>query len=224
MSNNDPDLLALLNDKSMQGSGKPGNPSTGELPFYNFGSSGHQTSANGNPLNAFELNAIGAALGLRSAKDLIPKLDSLGAYNQGQSPQQKLAGAYIVLSTLAKFKILPPSNFNEEIKAQEAYGALKKAAMEKNAEAVKSVIQSNKGNTFGLPNEQLLQLWSGNEHQNLHAVLFGNGKIHHPIHATSFNDAEEGRTKVLGGYNDKGAYNEWTWFDGAKNFNNLVLN
>jgi hypothetical protein len=201
------------------------NQGSGELPYYNTGASGHQGSQYGRPLNTFELDSIATTLALPSASSLIPRLDSIGAYNGGQTAEQKLAGAYLVLSTVAKLIVMPPDRFTDMLSAATVYGSLKKSAMEANAATVRSILVANVGNPGSLSDDQLVILWSGNEHHNLHAVLFGNPDVYDPIHVTSLNDDDGGSTRgtVLGGFNDKGSWEQWGWFDKAKRFNSLIL-
>jgi hypothetical protein len=106
-----------------------------------------------------------------------------------------------------------------------AYGGLKVAAMKADAAAVRRIIKDNGADDCGLTDEQLVVLWSVNEHINLHAVLFGNKIIKNTIHMTSLNsnpgphDPSASQPKTLGGYNDEGAYRRWGWHEAALKFN-----
>lgn len=199
-------------------------PGEGDIPVFDPHASGHIGPSHGRTLNANELDSIGRTLGLPSAAQLVPSLESNGAYNPGQTAQQKMAGAYLALSTAAKFETMPPSNFSDAKTAARAYGELKIKAMADDADGVRDTLKRHGGSAGGLSDQQLTNLWSGNEHQNLHGVLFGNSKIYNPIHATSLNDNDKTGSGVRsGGFNDRGEYPQWGWFEDAQSFNQRLV-
>jgi hypothetical protein len=62
-----------------------------------------------------------------------------------------------------------------------------------------------------------------NEHFNLHAILFGNPRVHNPNHATSLSNKNQGQGgNALGGFNDKGEWPQWNWLVDAQRYNGLL--
>ena len=199
----------------------------GDLPVYSPRASGHQDFKFGHPLNGPRLDAIFKVLKFPTMSAMIDRLDSLNAYNTRQTTEQKTAGAYIAYSTAAKFKLLPLTLFKTEMDAMRAFGSLKLAGLRKDGVEVQNLLLKYGGNTGNLSPNELAYLWGSNEHQNLHAVLFGKEAIYDPVHATSMNDREEQPNlytpNTLGGYNDKGESPQWGWFDFAKTYNSKLL-
>lgn len=150
---------------------------------------------------------------------MVSKLDAMGAYNAGQNDVQKTIGAYLVMNLALKYHMMPSSLFANETEAGLVYGEAKTLAMNGDAEGLRSLIESNGGSTFGLDDAELTSIWGTNEHNNLHAVLFGNKDLANAVHMTSLNDNDSlsqdgmnpGRS---GGYNNKGEYPQWGWFEG----------
>lgn len=196
----------------------------GDIPFFVPGASGHQHAHHGRVLNTNELDSIATTLGIASMQDLIPKLDKINAYNPGQPQDRKEAGAYLALSMLAKFVVMPPAKFSDSSAASIAYGQLKTQALGGDAKAVRDSLKKFGGDPGKLSDQQLIQLWSGNEHQNLHGILFGNVDIRNAVHATSLSDnngADKTKTN-LGGFNDRGEWPQWGWFEAAKKYRQLL--
>ena len=198
--------------------------------------SGHYTSGIiGRPQNTAELDDIFVTMGFDRIlgagnsnsmyQNMVSKLEANNAYNGGQPAFKKWLGIYPAYSTAAKLCILPATNFKDPLVAANAYGKLKRYAMECNIGQVKRIISENGGNSGVLSDMQLLALWASNEHMNLHAVVFGSENIRHTIHITSLNDNAEGLTDVCptgwcGGFNDKGQWPEADfWFKEAGAYN-----
>lgn len=204
---------------------QPPGPREGDLPFYNPKASGHQQPKDGRILNKIELEAVFDVLNLPKIEHMIVRLDGIHAYNVNQSPVQKEAGAILALSTFAKFLIMSPFKFkDDEQTAGAVYGDLKVKGMLGDAAGIREVLTKHDGDPKTLTDEQLIQLWSGNEHQNLHAVLFGNDDVKHAIHATSLSDNNRANPDQLqlGGFNDRGEFPQWGWFRASKRFMFLV--
>lgn len=147
------------------------------------------------------------------------RLESMGAYNAGQNENQKLIGAYIATNLIMKEAMLPPTLFANETDAGLAYGQAKILAMNGDAEGLRNLIESHGGDTYGLTDEELISIWGTNEHNNLHGILFGYMPLANAVHMTSLNDndshAHDGMNPGLsGGYNNKGEYPQWGWYEG----------
>jgi len=208
---------------------KGGELISGDVPVWSDHSSGHIMGHGfGNGLNTQQQDGIASQIRANggqlpdSVNSIVDKLDSLGAYNPGQSGQQKEAGAYLTLNTLGKMASLTPESLGNENAAAEVYGALKNAAIQGDGASVRELIESNGGDTFGLSDQELTDLWGFNEHNFLHSTLFGNSEVYNPIHMTSLNDKDmsgqsSGAAGSLGGFNDKGEYPQWGWYDDAVN-------
>ena len=179
----------------------------------------------GFPLNTQKLNAIFDYIGLPSIKEAITRLDGQGAYNGGQNDKQKVIGAYLAWSVAAKFKILPPNGKSQD-ENELTYGALKNAGMSGNAGEVDKILGEKGANKFGIPSDLMVYLWGSNEHQCLHAILFGSECIRNSVHATSLNDQDthdgdahpDEPDGIRGGYNDKGHAPQWGIWDQAPNY------
>jgi hypothetical protein len=175
--------------------------------------SGHLDA--GFPLNTDKLDAIFDHIGLPSIEQAVQKLDAAGAYNNGQSDQQKVQGAYLALSTLAKFKIHSPVGKSGDDNAK-TFGALKGLGFANNVAGVDAKLTECGANKYGIPQDLMAYLWGSNEHHCLHAILFGNPDIKSAIHSTSLNDQAEDNVLVgqLGGFNDNGKAKEWGLWSG----------
>lgn len=205
----------------------------GDLPPFNHSASGHITGhGTGSLLNTVEQDGIASTLRDNGAnlppsiESVISTLDQIGAYNQGQPPEKKVAGAYLALNTLSKMATLPPAQLKGENEASAAYGALKVAGAQGDGAMIREILEEKGGSAMGLSDKDLVDLWGVNEHHHLHAVLFGNSKVYNPIHMTSLNDQDQwgeipGEKGALGGFNDKGEYPQWGWFDDAQGFQSL---
>jgi hypothetical protein len=215
-------FLALLSLSSVVISGEHVFLLNGDLPVYTPTASGHQGPEGGFRLNAPRLAAIFHKLKFPTMTSMIRRLDSLKAFNPHQPSEKKVAGAYLAYSVAAKFVLLPPSLFKTKLSAAQAYGSLKLAGMSNDAAKVRQLLSQFGGSTQGLSDADLTYLWGSNEHQNLHAIVFGNADVRNAIHATSLNDKEMTpgiKRKTLGGYNDKGEYEQWGWYDAIKTYN-----
>jgi len=150
--------------------------------------------------------------------NLIGRLDAMGAYNPGQTPEQKVTGAYVIMNLIMKHDMAPPSLFANETEAGLFYGQAKLMAMDNDGAGLRDLIESKGGNTFGLSDAELVSIWGTNEHNNLHAIMFGNRELANAVHMTSLND-NDGHEKdgmnpgLSGGYNNKGEYPQWGWFE-----------
>lgn len=201
-------------------------PMTGEIPAGE-GSSHHNDHVgklgHGFLLDADAHNtAFEKVFGKTAAEtisEVTKSLESIGAYNQGQNEQQKTSGAYLAGNMLLKVEMLPPGQFANETDAGLAYGQLKLMAMNNDADGIRSWLKSDGGQDFGLTDTELIKIWGTNEHNNLHAILFGNRDLANAVHMTSLND-NDGHEKdgmnpgKSGGYNNKGEYPQWGWFEG----------
>ena len=187
--------------------------------------SGHlRIPQDGRALVYDNLNSIFDVLQLPGTDQMVQRLDAVNAYNDGQSREQKIAGAYIAYATAGKLMTMPAANFPSEEAASVAYGALKRAGMAEDAATIRSILSQNGGNALGLSDQQLIELWGGNEHWNLHAVLFSNPGVHNTVHITSLSD-NNGRdaNRNLGGFNDKGEWPQGGWFEDARGYNALLM-
>jgi hypothetical protein len=152
---------------------------------------------------------------------LVKTLDSIGGYNKGQNEEQKLKGAYLIANLVMKHNMAPPVLFANETEAGVFYGQAKLMAMDNDADSLRDLIESQGGSTFGLGDAELINVWGSNEHNNLHAIMFGNRELANAVHMTSLND-NDGHEKdgmnpgLSGGYNNKGEYPQWGWFEGLQ--------
>ncbi len=198
---------------------------TGPMPFY-CNCSQHLVIPNdGFAPNYDQLNAIFKRIGgFPTHLEMIERLDNLNAYNEHQSPNQKLSGAYMAFATVAKFKMVPPTLFKDECEAGQMYGQLKVAGVNSDAAKIKQLLSQKGLSTLGMSDQDLINLWGMNEHWNLHAVLFNNKSIRGPNHATSLSDKDQWNKCGFpaGGYNDRGEYPQWGWFEQAKDYNKLL--
>lgn len=217
----------------------------GDIEYFDTGSSNHIVEPKsgtvnekrfGFTLNKNKLDAIFAKIfpGGDPVAKTTEHLRKINGFNYNPStidPTTKIkheAGTYLALSVAAKFKLVSPSSFASMEEAAAMYAKLKIAGMKGDAATVASLIKDPKG----LSPEQLAYLWGTNEHQNLHAILFGNPDVYHAVHATSLNDmvglevgdtADSSTPNTLGGYNDKGTNQQWGWYEKAKGYNALVI-
>ncbi|MCZ8016104.1 MAG: hypothetical protein O9274_10435 [Limnobacter sp.] len=150
-------------------------------------------------------------------------LEKTGTYLNNKPDTEKIKGAYLTGNMLMKQAMLPAGSFGSEKEAGAVYAQAKLKAIDGDVAGLKSLIASNGGDTFGLTDDQLLNVWATNEHNNLHGILDAGSTIGQSIHMTSLNDGAKDKTAkgTLGGYNDKGAYPQWGWFEDAKSVTTL---
>ena len=150
-------------------------------------------------------------------------LEKTGTYLNNKPDTEKIKGAYLTGNMLMKQAMLPAGSFGSEKDAGAVYAQAKLKAIDGDVAGLKSLIASNGGDTFGLTDDQLLNVWATNEHNNLHGILDAGSTIGQSIHMTSLNDGAKDKTAkgTLGGYNDKGAYPQWGWFEDAKSVTTL---
>jgi hypothetical protein len=157
-------------------------------------------------------------------------LEQTGTYLNNKPDTEKIKGAYLTGNMLMKQAMLPASMFGSEQDAGRAYAQAKLSAIDGDVAGLKNLIEQKGGDTLGLSDEQLRNVWATNEHNNLHGILDAGSPIGQSIHMTSLNDnAGDGTPKgTMGGYNDKGAYPQWGWFndiqDIGSKFSDLDLN
>jgi len=142
-------------------------------------------------------------------------LEQTGTYLGNKPDTEKIKGAYLTGNMLMKQAMLPASLFGSEQNAGRAYAEAKLTAIDGDVAGLRNLIEQNGGDTLGLSDEQLRNVWATNEHNNLHGILDAGSPIGQSIHMTSLNDnAGDGTPKgTMGGYNDKGEYPQWGWFE-----------
>ena len=187
----------------------PGVTDPGALPVFSIMSSLHQDgTTDGELINPSKLDPIFAILKFPSVADMITRLDKLGAFNQGQTAEQKKGATYIVLAMLGKLKTLPASKFDTVCKgwtvkdsddsrcatAGKAYGLMKYHSLRREWEKVEEQIKKYGGSTHSLTDQQMMTLWSTNEHHNLHCCLDPNKYIGTAVHMTSLNNRSHLKT------------------------------
>ena len=172
------------------------------FPVHDEKSSLHQSFTDGEMLSATKLDPIFKKLDLPSSSDMIDKLTKANAYNPGQPPEKKLSAAYLVLAMLGKLKVLPAEKFATECPnhskegsedgsckaAGKAYGLIKYNSVMKKWEKVKELLTKYGANQFDLTPDQMMTLWSTNEHHNLHCCLVPSGVVGNAVHMTSLNN------------------------------------
>lgn len=201
--------------------GGSGHVGEGDIAPESHGASGHIGAGHGlgglinTGLHDSAMDTIFGMSGSQTIDYIISTMDSVGGYNAGQSPEQKEKGAYLVANMLMKQAMLPPELFGSEQEAGSVYAQAKLFAIEGDTAGLRLLIESQGGNTAGLSDEELINIWATNEHNNLHGIIMGNMTIANAVHMTSLNDnAADGTTQgTLGGYNDKGEYPQWGWFE-----------
>ena len=113
------------------------------------------------------------------------------------------------------------------------YGRAKYFAMQGQGPAVRRLLLAcggSRANIAKLTDEDLVELWSINEHLDIHCCGFGAPEFFHAVHATSLNDCANqndcqekpyigGRWEnhydqhgPMGGFNDKGNYEQGPWY------------
>lgn len=172
------------------------------FPLHDGKASLHQEFTDGEMINPTKLDPIFTKLGLPSYEDIITKLDSINAFLPGQPSQKKLAVAYTTLTLVGKLKTLPASKFvtncpkwNEEnsdhsrcAEAGKVYGLMKYNSIIRNFSKVKSLMDEHGGNQYPLTDDEMMTLWSTNEHHNLHCCLDPGGTVGNALHMTSLNN------------------------------------
>jgi hypothetical protein len=207
----------------------------GDVPVFESHASGHIGHGHGNPINApLHNSALTKIFGDQaSIPSIIASNDKLGAYNPGQSAEQKQAGAYLVANILLKLDMAPLQERFSEAQLQALskhsgvnvgvlrtlssemlnglmYGTLKNLALKNNAADIRELIKDmglNTASTAKLTDAELLNVWATNEHNNLHGILFGNSKIYNVIHLTSLND-KDAHTKTSSLRGKVGGFND----------------
>ncbi len=203
-----------------------GGPMTGEIPagkgsshhYDHVGKHGHGFLLDADAHNSAFSKAFG-----KPPEEVITYvtkiLEGIGAYNKGQNTEQKTIGAYLAANLVLKIAMMPPGQFGNETEAGLTYGQLKLMAMNNDADGIRNLLKREGGLDFGLTDTELTKIWGTNEHNNLHAILFGNRDLANAVHMTSLND-NDGHEKDgmnpgrSGGYNNKGEYPQWGWFEG----------
>lgn len=142
-------------------------------------------------------------------------LEQTGTYLTNKPGTEKIKGAYLTGNMLMKQAMLPANLFGSEQNAGSAYAQAKLSAIDGDVASLRNLIEQKGGDTLGLSDEQLRNVWATNEHNNLHGILDAGSPIGQSIHMTSLNDnAGDGTPKgTMGGYNDKGEYPQWGWFE-----------
>jgi hypothetical protein len=153
-------------------------------------------------LNPNKLDPIFHKLKLISPEAMISKLTEKNQFTHGQPPNKQLAVAYLVLSTIAKLKILPGELFEKQCPnwisnqgndkscnaAGKAYGLMKYHSIRREWPKVSAIIKQHGGNDHGLSPEEIMTLWAANEHHNLHCCLNPAGDVGNAVHMTSLNN------------------------------------
>lgn len=195
---------------------------SGDLPRCSEGS-GHLDM--GLFLNTEKLNAIFDHIGLPPIREAVSRLNGLKALFEGLPLPNQIIGAYLAWSVAAKFKILAPNGKSQD-ENELTYGALKRAGMDNNDGEVDRILNEKGADKYGISTDLMAYLWGTNEHQCLHAYLFGNECIRNSIHATSLNDQDSADYDdhpdepdgIRGGFNDKGMAPQWGIWAEAPNY------
>ena len=180
----------------------------------------HANSKNGRTLQRSELDSIQKAMGFPDYKYFLDTIEAKfpAAWCPGKSPEEKIHGAYIVMSTAMKLRMLPLEKWStcdnsddgkRDIKSPNSceqtigviLGKLKTAGRSDDGATVAKILTDNGGNTFGMCNDMLKVLWGGNEHQKLHYILCHPDEhnsqfppltdadmVFHAVHITSLSD------------------------------------
>jgi hypothetical protein len=140
----------------------------------------HPQGQNGNGIVINLLKSAAGKLGLPDDLDIVAqKVSSKIA----TSPQYKLTGAVLTLALMAKLKLVPATQFKTEREAGLMYGKLKQAGTKKDAATIRKLIPNAKS----LTDEELINLWGSNEHNDLHSSFQGKIDLFKASHITSIN-------------------------------------
>lgn len=205
-----------------------------QIAALNHGESSHHNGSEfGALLDKNEQTAIAGQIFGGDGSGFVDKMRSWTErsqfFNQGQTAQEKEAGTYLATNMASKFAVLNPNNFADEATASRVYGQAKSLAVKGDAASLGKLIDQY-GDRHGLTNDELVQLYNVNEHEYLHHISGGSPEgsigrdLFNSIHAFSLSssdmDGSDGISAVQGGYNDKGQYPQWGWFDAAKRVSN----
>jgi hypothetical protein len=174
------------------------------------GQLGQQGAEHGENLNLNELAESAKAMGM-SEQDINNFVDKFisdeSNFNPGQTPDQKRVGAAVALNEMIAAENINHSGLGEEEVRKVSADAMK-AAKAGDAGELRSILEGAGGNTGNMTDQQLLNTWTTNGHDNNHAILNvdeGPFKLTH-MRSIAKDDAPEGAG--LGYSNDKQMFPE----------------
>ncbi|MGL5003238.1 MAG: hypothetical protein ACRDAM_09905 [Casimicrobium sp.] len=202
--------------------GKVFEPSTSE----------HHNSAYGTKLNSGNVEAIADKMGIDYQGKIAEITGDDKVFLGGKTPEQKEAGANLVLNSAMQVKTLKTEGIDDKQFLENAATA-KKLALAGDEQGLEKFINENGNNEGNLNGKELVALFEVGEHQYNHPILnseasgtdpalndentntasfVANGHDYfHMTHLTSLNTdpgpyADDKTPETIGGYNDKGAY------------------
>jgi hypothetical protein len=171
---------------------------------------GQQGSEFGENLNLNELAESAKAMGM-SEQDISNFVDEFTSnennFNPGQTPDQKKVGAAVALNEMIAAENINHSGLGEE-EVRKVSAQAMKAAKAGDGEELRNILEGAGGNTANMTDQQLLNTWTTNGHDNNHAILNvdeGPFKLTH-MRSIATDDAPEGAG--LGYSNDKQQFPE----------------
>jgi hypothetical protein len=215
------------------------------IPYTDKGSA-HIDDARGRRISPSVLQPIFDKLNIGTHADWLQKCSAKGLFNAGIDKGKMVT--YNVMHLVAKFLLLNPSVFKGQgdcptecsdpnkcpcFIAGKCYGRAKYYAIKDDSASLRrllTVCGGNAQNIEKLTDKELIDLWSINEHLDIHCCGFGAPEFFHAVHATSLNDCGDkdsckeapyigGRHEdnyqmngPVGGFNDKGNYEQWPWW------------
>jgi hypothetical protein len=178
------------------------------------GQLGQQGSEFGDLLNTNEIAEAAKAMGM-SEQDISNFVDKFTSnennFNPGQTDDQKKVGAALALNEMIAAENVNQLGLSEDEVRQVSADAVKAAKAGKesgDASELRSVLEGAGGNTGNLTDQQLLNVWTSNPHENNHAILNvdeGPFKLTH-LRSIGTEDAPEGAGLAYS--NDKQQYPE----------------
>jgi hypothetical protein len=226
------------------------------FPITDHSGSAHQDDSRGRRISKTALAPIFQKMGIGTYDEWFAKAKSMNMFIAGE-PKGEIV-TYQLMALICKFLLLPPSKFLEQcsgkcdaggcecMPAAKCYGRAKYFGIKEDGKAVRGLIEAcggSKANLAKLTDAELVELWSINEHQDIHCCGQGVPEFFHAVHATSLNDCgnpeacpkgvvvmgagqgyaggrggEDSWEKhgPLGGFNDKGNHEQWPWYFFAK--------
>ena len=188
---------------------------------------GHGHHGNGHEMNLNDIVNAGRRMGMSDAgmRRFVADFKADGSnYNPGQPDDKKTVGAALGLTTAMAIETLNIDGQGlGKADVQRRGAAAVNAAHAGDGAAVREALGGDANdNIRGLTDQDLVNIWGTNTHFYNHNILSAAaGKTSDMFQATHLlmrnTEAQDGTAPgTLVGYNDKGEWSQWGWFDNVK--------
>jgi hypothetical protein len=175
----------------------------------------------GEQLNLNELAESAKAMGM-SEQDITKFVDDFTSnpenFQGGQTEDQKRVGAAVALNEMIAAENINHLGLGED-ELRKVSGDAVEAAKDNDGPKLRQILEDAGGNVGNMTDQQLLNTWSTNAHDNNHPILKGDAFQLTHLRSISSPDAADGSGSDPRGYqNDKQDFTQWGAPQAANNF------